>query len=142
MKKLNLNFIAFASIAAMALTGCSTTVDVKTTEKNLTKASYTVVVQNVEEYAASITGKVLTATAEEGFKNHLKAVNQKDFIFTWYFNSIDSAEAWWNKKMSDILSIQIPDGTTKEDAEMAQGYHNNVVYYGTAAARDAAKLKV
>ncbi|MBP5217206.1 MAG: hypothetical protein J6038_05180 [Bacilli bacterium] len=128
--------------AALTLAGCglSQSISPATTKSDLEAAGYKVSLKTEAEYQADPTALVVSAKASDGFQNYLTATTAENFLFAWYFDTIDHAGTWYEAHIADFANIKLVG--FGEDVQTASGTHNNVAYYGTAAAKDTAKFKI
>lgn len=120
------------SLSSLALVSCSLQFsnNPDSAKSKLEENGYTVNLYTQEEYEQLETAK--TFDADFTLTYHLTAVNEKEknYLFAWYFTSIESAEFW-----NDFYSARFRELNTYGDGvRFTSGQSNNVVWTGTNAA--------
>lgn len=127
--------IVSISLLPLTLVSCALQFsnDPAAAKSKLEENGYTVKLYTQEEYEKLETAE--TFDADLTLTYHLTAFNEaeKNYLFAWYFTSIESAEFW-----NTFNSVSFSELNTYGDGvRFTSGQSNNVVWTGT---NDAAKL--
>ena len=123
------------ALGAFALTACTIgNVGPDDAKGKLEGAGYTVSVISAEEYETTPTAEALPGNAT--LDNYLSASKKEEhnYLFAWYFSTMDAAETWNDLYTIELGSIKSED----EEAKFTTGRSNNVVWVGPNAAAKTA----
>ena len=127
--------IVSISLLPLTLVSCALQFsnDPAAAKSKLEENGYTVKLYTQEEYEKLETAE--TFDSDLALNYHLTAFNEaeKNYLFAWYFTSIESAEFWQRFNESNFASLN----TFGDGVRFTSGQMNNVIWTGT---NDAAKL--
>ena len=126
---------AALALGAFALTACTIgNVGPDDAKGKLEGAGYTVSVISAADYEKTPTAEALPGNA--ALDNYLSASKKEEhnYLFAWYFSTMDAAETWNDLYTIELGSIKSED----EEAKFTMGRSNNVVWVGTNAAAKTA----
>ena len=119
-------------LSSLALISCALQFsnDPGAAKSKLEENGYTVKLYTQEEYEKLETAE--TFDADFTLTYHLTAFNEteKNYLFAWYFTSIESAEFWKGFNEGKFSSLN----TFGDGVRFTSGQSNNVVWTGTNAA--------
>lgn len=129
---MKLKSVVTCLLASAALVGCAMSETADGAKKTLTEKGYSVSIVGEEEYKKTNLSQKIEWDAS--MKSYMTAANEKEhnYMFAWYFVSIDKADSWNESNRLKLVDITVDD----KDAELTMGIHNNCVWVGT---KDAAK---
>ena len=129
---LTIKKVASIPLLSLALFSCALQFsnDPAAAKNKLEENGYTVKLYTQEEYENLETAK--TFDADFTLTYHLTAFNEKEknYLFAWYFTSIESAEFWNNFNSISFRELN----TYGDGVRFTSGQSNNVVWTGTNAA--------
>lgn len=111
---------------------------------NLEKAGYSVTSLSAESFETLYSYSDIKPSTYAGFQVAIQATKSennevKEAIIIFIFDSVDNASA------KSEVAVDLGKGvanTVGQDADVKMGTHNNIVYAGTANAKDAMGIKM
>lgn len=127
-KHMKLKSIIAVGMVSLTLASCGTT-NQGEVKKKLEEGGYTVTVKTGEEYEQSPLIEELDGGAF--LESFIAAENDSEanYLYAWYFFSIDDASTW-----KDFHEAWFSDIKTPKSASLTSGQNNNIIWAGTNAA--------
>ena len=124
-------------LASVVLSGCfASSYNANGFKGNAEKNEYSATVYDKESYKTSAASEI-DVSKYDGFTNMLTVAYDKNDVvragFFWFFDSIDHVSAFFEKKSTKILSINVRNATD-EEGDRKIGQAQNMCYFVTSKA--------